>query len=74
MKLKFLCAAFGVLMTTASAAFSATLEELEARIEHIEAVLANLDADDDSYTPHDGDCDDSDAETHPNSETLALTI
>jgi len=68
MKLKFMCAVFGALMATASAAYSATVEELEARISHIEAVLAQIDADEDFFIPEDGDCNDSDPETHPESD------
>ncbi|MEL0138275.1 MAG: MopE-related protein, partial [Halieaceae bacterium] len=59
----FLIAA--LLASFSSIAFSATIQELEERISHIEAVLAQIDADEDSYTPEQGDCDDSDAETHP---------
>jgi len=64
MKTKFVLIA-ALLASFSSVAFSATLEELEERIAHIEAVLAQIDADDDSFTPEDGDCDDSDAETNP---------
>jgi len=64
MKTKFVLIA-ALLASFSSIAFSATIQELEERIAHIEAVLAQIDADEDSYTPEQGDCDDSDAETHP---------
>lgn len=42
-----------------------TIADLEARISRLEAVLANIDADNDSFSPNDGDCDDSSSEIHP---------
>ena len=50
-----------------SATFSASVQELEQRMATIEAVLAQIDADGDSFAPQDGDCDDSNPETHPKS-------
>ena len=64
MKTRFLLIA-ALLASFSSAAFSATIQELEEKIAHIEAVLAHIDADEDSFTPEEGDCDDSDAGTHP---------
>lgn len=54
-----------LLLVTGVQANAATTLELEERIAKLEAVLAHIDADNDNFSPNQGDCDDSDSGIHP---------
>jgi hypothetical protein len=63
-----------LLLVTGTQANAATTLELEERIAKLEAVLAHIDADQDNFSPNQGDCDDSNSDIHPEANEYSTGV